>query len=107
MRLTGPYYRITVDHGTIYVPAAYIPALRSVVGKLSECAAYRAAERHPRGRSHRGQRQGRHVPQLGRRLARGPPPHHGPPDPAALAIGPGIRELNVALTSGIARTTES
>ena len=38
MRLTGPYYRITVDHGTIYVPAATLPALRTVVGKLSECA---------------------------------------------------------------------
>lgn len=42
MRLTGPYYRITVDHGTIYVPAATIPALRTVVGKLSECARVKA-----------------------------------------------------------------
>lgn len=38
MRLTGPYYRIAIDHGTMYVPAAYIPALRTVVGKLCECA---------------------------------------------------------------------
>ena len=38
MRLTGPYYRITVDHGTMYVPAAYIASLRPVVGKLCECA---------------------------------------------------------------------
>lgn len=42
MRLTGPYYRIAVDHGTMYVPAATIPALRTVVGKLSECALVQA-----------------------------------------------------------------
>lgn len=38
MRLTGPYYRISVDHGTIYVAAPNLPSLRTVVGKLSECA---------------------------------------------------------------------
>lgn len=38
MRLTGPYYRITVDHSTMYVPETTIPALRTVVGKLCECA---------------------------------------------------------------------
>lgn len=42
MRLTGPYYRITVDHGTIYVPSTTIPALRTVVGKLCECARVQA-----------------------------------------------------------------
>lgn len=42
MRLTGPYYRVSVDHGTMYVPAAYIPSLRTVVGKLCECARLQA-----------------------------------------------------------------
>jgi hypothetical protein len=44
MRLTGPYYRITIDHGTIYVPKDTIPDLRTVVGKLSECARVKAED---------------------------------------------------------------
>lgn len=38
MKLTGPYYRIRSDQGTLFVPAPYISDLRVVVGKLSECA---------------------------------------------------------------------